>query len=304
MMANVWDAEVAVSTGQARQLIESQFPELVLTDLEIIDYGFDNTVMKVNDNLVFRFPRREIAVRLLETEGKLLPMIAEADLGLQIPVPLYYGKPSSEYEWPFIGYRFVKGTIPSLARGVMRDRESAIRLARFLKILHGTNVKKAKGNGVPYDELSRLSVEKRKATLGKNTNEIKNLNLFHQVELLENYLQNLPKETLPEDITLVHGDLHFKNIVVDQDGILSGVIDWGDVHLGHRSIDLNLMYSFLYPAARELFLEEYGKVGKTELEYARFKAVYTNAVLLLYGYHEKQPHTVTEAQKCLELALT
>ena len=40
------------------------------------------------------------------------------------------------------------------------------------------------------------------------------------------------------------------------------------------------------------------------MEYARFKAIYTNMVLLLYGYHEKQPHTVVEAQNSLKLALT
>ena len=303
-MANIWDAEAAVTTSQARKLIESQFPDLIPSEVEIIDYGFDNTVIKVNHEWVFRFPRREIAVKLLETEGKLLPLFKEEELGLQVPVPVYYGKPSPGYPWPFLGYRYVEGTIPSRAETVWREGVSAIRLAQFLKRLHQTNVKEAERQGVPYDEMDRLDVEKRKPILEKNINEIKHLKLLPRMGMLENYLQHLPKGTLPEAITLVHGDLHFKNIVVNGEGTLSGVIDWGDVHLGHRAVDLNLVYSFLTLRGRELFFQEYGRVGDIELKYAQFKAVYTNVVLLLYGYHEKQPHTVREAQKSLELALT
>ncbi|MGG3915240.1 phosphotransferase [Rossellomorea vietnamensis] len=303
-MTHVWDAEVAVTTCQAKKLIESQFPDLIPADIKIMDYGFDNTVMNVNDDWVFRFPRREIAVRLLETEGKLLPLLEERGTGLQIPVPTYYGKPSPKYKWPFLGYRFVDGTIPSRAATVVREGESAVALARFLKKLHGTSVEAAEKRGVPYDELSRLDVEKRHPVMEKNKDELKDLNLFHQMDKLEKYLHNLPSKALPEETTLVHGDLHFKNIVVDKEGILSGILDWGDVHLGHRAIDLNLIYSFLTPKGRTQFLKEYGEVGEGELDYARFKAVYTNVVLLLYGYHERQPHTVMEARNSLELALT
>ncbi|WP_098438165.1 phosphotransferase [Bacillus sp. es.034] len=303
-MGHLWDAEIAVTTCQAKKLIESQFPDLIPADIKIMDYGFDNTVMNVNIDWVFRFPRRDIAVRLLETEGKLLPLLVESGAGIQIPVPVYYGKPSSQYKWPFLGYRFVDGTIPSRAASVVREGESAISLARFLKKLHGTSVAEAGKRGVPYDEMKRLDVEKRKSVLRENLNEIKKLNLLQQAGELEEYLQHLPKKSLLQETTLVHGDLHFKNIVVNKEGILSGIIDWGDVHLGHRAIDLNLIYSFLTPKGRIQFLKEYGEVGKVELDYARFKAVYTNVVLLLYGYHERQPHTVVEAQKSLELALT
>ena len=86
-MAHLWDAELAVTTCQAKKLIESQFPELIPADIKILDYGFDNTVMKVNRDWVFRFPRREIAVRLLETEGELLPLLEESGPNLHIPFP-------------------------------------------------------------------------------------------------------------------------------------------------------------------------------------------------------------------------
>ncbi|MGM0752001.1 MAG: phosphotransferase [Bacillota bacterium] len=302
-MANSWDAEIAVTISQAKTLIQNQFPELHPAKMDIIDYGFDNTVLHVNNDWVFRFPRRDIAVKLLETEGRLLPLLNGKSLGLQIPVPIFFGEPSPQYKWPFLGYRYVEGTIPSRARGVNRGGDSALKLAWFLKKLHLTDVSEAGKQGVPYDELDRLDVEKRIPALEKNIHEIGKLNLFHQVGKLKDYLTYVPKKPLPSETTLVHGDLHFKNMVVNENGIISGILDWGDVHIGHRAIDLNLAYSYLNPEGRELFFKEYGEVEDVELEYARFKAVYTNVVLLLYGHHEKQPHTVVEAQKSLELAL-
>ncbi|MFC7786276.1 MULTISPECIES: phosphotransferase [unclassified Rossellomorea] len=302
-MANSWDAEVAVTIEQAKALIENQFPELHPAKIDIIDYGFDNTVMNVNSSWVFRFPRREIAVKLLETEGKLLPLLDAKNLGLRIPVPTFFGESSPQYKWPFLGYRYVEGTIPSRASGVVREGESALKLAWFLKKLHLTDVSEALKRGVPYDELNRLDVEKRIPALEKNIQEIIELNLFFQAGKLKDYLKYVPIKPLPSETTLVHGDLHFKNMVVNENGILSGILDWGDVHIGHRAIDLNLAYSYLNPAGRELFFKEYGEVEEVELEYARFKAICTNVVLLLYGYHEEQPHTVAEAQKSLERAL-
>ncbi|WP_171050930.1 phosphotransferase [Bacillus sp. BHET2] len=302
-MSPVWDAEVAVTTRQAQRWIESQFPNLTPARVEIMDYGFDNTVMRVNDDWVFRFPRRNSAVKLLEVEGQLLPLLEERELSLQIPIPAFYGKPSSQYKWPFLGYRFVEGTIPSRAH-VVKRKESASVMARFLKKLHGTNVTEAKQCSVPFDELDRLHVTKRLPVLEKNIREVKGLRLFHQMGKLERYLHQLPDKSLSGKTTLVHGDLHFKNIVVNREGVLSGVLDWGDVHLGHRAVDFNLIFSFLDPDGRRIFLNEYGEIHETELDYARFKAIYTNVVLLLYGYHEDQSHTVVEAQKSLELALT
>ncbi len=302
-MSHVWDAEVAVTTGQAKRWIESQFPNLTPASVEIMDYGFDNTVMRVNHDWVFRFPRRNIAAKLLETEGQLLPLLEERELGLHIPIPAFYGKPSSQYKWPFLGYRFVEGTIPSRAH-VIKRKESASVMARFLKKLHGTNVTEAKQRGVPFDELDRLHVEKRLPVLEKNIREVKGLKLFHQIGKLESYLHHLPDKPLSGETTLVHGDLHFKNIVVNREGVLSGVIDWGDVHLGQRCVDFNLIFSFLDPEGRKIFLNEYGDIDETEMDYARFKAIYTNVVLLLYGYHEGQSHTVVEAKKSLTFALT
>ncbi|MDX5317948.1 MAG: aminoglycoside phosphotransferase, partial [Actinomycetes bacterium] len=57
-----WEPEVTVDTGLARALIHSQFPALAGAPVRPFDAGWDNTVFRVGEDLVFRFPRREIAV--------------------------------------------------------------------------------------------------------------------------------------------------------------------------------------------------------------------------------------------------
>ena len=91
-MQPLWKAEREVDTALARQLVTSQFPALADSPslaVERIGAGWDNVAFLVtgaNGPFVFRFPRRSIAVPLIETETRLLPLLAPA-LPLPIPVP-------------------------------------------------------------------------------------------------------------------------------------------------------------------------------------------------------------------------
>ena len=76
-MDRPWEATHSVSVGFARELITTQFPSLAGSEIEVLGFGWDNSVFAVGDAWVFRFPRREIAVPLLEAECNLLPLIAE-----------------------------------------------------------------------------------------------------------------------------------------------------------------------------------------------------------------------------------
>ena len=49
---------------------------------------------------------------------------------------------------------------------------------------------------------------------------------------------------------VLHGDLHFRHLLVDEDGALTGVIDWGDLCCGDPSIDISLLWSFFPPEGR------------------------------------------------------
>jgi aminoglycoside phosphotransferase (APT) family kinase protein len=88
----------------------------------------------------------------------------------------------------------------------------------------------------------------------------------------------------PAARALVHGDLYVRHLLVDDEASLCGVIDWGDLHIGHPAIDLAVAYGFLPPAARPTFLRAYGKrVPAPTWWLARFRAVYSALAILNYS---------------------
>ena len=60
-----WAADIEISTSLATALIQEQFAFDVKSITEM-EAGWDNQPFLVNDELVFRFPRRKVAVELLE----------------------------------------------------------------------------------------------------------------------------------------------------------------------------------------------------------------------------------------------
>jgi aminoglycoside phosphotransferase (APT) family kinase protein len=301
-MSQPWSPEIVVTLEDAKRLIEEQFPSLKPIQISEIGKGFDNTVYNVNEHYVFRFPRRDIAVTLLNIENKLLPLLVNV-LSIPIPEPLFFGKPSEHYKWIFTGYRHVLGKTPGIMTDEIRNL-SAEPLAHFFKMLHQFPVKKAKEFGVPYDKLERTNIAKRKSRLMDNLEKAINLQLVEEDHLVVNWLKTLKDVTLDSTLTLVHGDCHILNILVDVTGVISGVIDWGDIHLGHPAIDLSIAYSFLPPSGRNKFFQIYGEVPKETLVSAQFFAVYVSIFLLLYGHDLKDVRLVKCAKESLRISLS
>ncbi|KEO84898.1 phosphotransferase [Tumebacillus flagellatus] len=305
-MTQPWSPEHVVTVTLARQLVEEQFPELVPVRVQVLGEGFDNTVYQINEDYVFRFPRREIAVELLRAEGRLLPDLA-GRFSLAIPEPLFYGTPSERFPWPFLGYRLVRGVAPERVRALRRI-EAAQPLAEFLRAVHSFPLEKAKRCGVPEtDIMERFLLDKRKPQLLANIEKAAALELLESATLhtLREYANALsPAQwTPPIYDTLVHGDLHIRNLVVDAEGNLTGVIDWGDTHIGHRALDLSIVYNYLPPEGRTVFYQHYGEVDRQTQEMARFRAVFSTLVLMLYGHDQQQEQLVAVSKQNLALAL-
>lgn len=89
-------------------IIEKQFPELKPVNVKVLGEVFDNSVFLINDQYVFRFPRREIAANLIQIENRILPVIAPL-LPIPIPNPQFLGIPEGHYPWPFGGYQILCG---------------------------------------------------------------------------------------------------------------------------------------------------------------------------------------------------
>ncbi|QHE54005.1 phosphotransferase [Pontibacillus sp. HMF3514] len=298
---DAWKPQHVVSKKLATTLIEEQFPVLKPIEIRELGKGFDNTVFQVNGQYVFRFPRKEIAVELLEKEKNLLPVI-ENKLSLPIPKPIMVGEADHGYPWFFLGYDNVPGAPPGLLSDDQRD-QSAEAIAEFLKDLHSFPVDEAKRLGVSEDELQRPNISLRKPQLVENLEKAYMQDLLSRDERLGSFIQSLKPISFKPSICLVHGDFHIRNILVDVENRISGVIDWGDSVIGHPSVDLSFIYSFFSEQGREHFYDIYGQVDEETKTLAKFISIYISVVLLLYGHEFDDKTLVQLARGSIDNAL-
>lgn len=298
-MRHPWEAERPVPKALAQALIEAQFPPLAPAVVEPFAAGWDNAVFRVNDTYIFRFPKRRVAVPLMRRERRALPQLAP-QLPLPVPEPTFLGQPCEDYDWPFAGYRMLPGH-PAYTAGL--DEAARLRcakpLARFLRALHRIPLEVARRSQLPYDSLSRLEMEKRLPMGLETLSELVDQGQVKDPEPIAAALRKHAVTYTASAHTVVHGDLHVRNVLVDEGGGLSGVIDWGDVHLGDAAVDLALAQSFLPPHGHELFRKAYGPIPEAVWRAAAFRALYISLVLLSYGHGIQDRLQVKEAQTAL-----
>jgi aminoglycoside phosphotransferase (APT) family kinase protein len=206
------------------------------------------------------------------------------------------GVPSEAFPWPFFGCELLPGREPTVASPPEDDRdELATSLGTFLRALHAPRLAAAVGgDALPVDFNRRADMAARVPRTREQLAALHRLGLWQPSRQLERVLAEAERLPPPEDLTLVHGDLHFRHVLVD-DGMLGGVIDWGDVCRADPAVDLQLVWSFLPPPARRRFLRAYGPVPEERLLRARVLALSLCAALAAYGHHESLPEVEAEA---------
>jgi aminoglycoside phosphotransferase (APT) family kinase protein len=292
----IWSAEITVDEGLARLLL-GQFPELPLESLHPLAEGWDNAVWVVDERYAFRFPRRQIAIRGVELELALLPKLAPL-LPLPITDPIFHGRPAEGYPWPFFGSELLRGR--ETCDEELDDQarlEVALQLAGFLRRLHDLEPDER----LPADADSRADMTRRVPMAREQLGELGRLGVWPSPPEVERILESAEQLAPAELPAIVHGDLHFRHVLV-QARRVTGVIDWGDLCRSDPAIDLQLVWSFLPPAARPAFLDAYGPVSDEQLLRARVLAFSVCAALALYAHAESLPNVRREAVEGLARA--
>jgi aminoglycoside phosphotransferase (APT) family kinase protein len=292
----VWSAEATVDEDLARRLIAGQFPQVEPGSLRLLGEGWDNTVWLVDDRWAFRFPRRGVAIPGFERELVALPELAPR-LPLPIPAPVFAGVPAEGFPWPWFGAAHIPGGEP-LGLSEAARRGLARPFARFLRALHSAPVP----NGLPADPMGRADMQVRVGRTDESLIDLENEGLWRTPDSVRYLLEAAHELPSPEPAVVCHGDLHMRHLLVDDAGVLTGVIDWGDICRGAPAIDLSLLWSLLPPDGRAEFIAEYGGIPEDQLIRARVLAINLSAVLALYGHHENMPAIEREAMLGLERA--
>ena len=271
-------AEHEIDTALVRGLLAEQQPDLAALPLRELASGWDNVVYRLGEAHCVRLPRRQLGADLVAHEQTWLPRLASS-LPLPVPVPLRMGSPGLGYPWCWSICTFFEGETAAITppRDPFLAAES---LGSFLAALHRPAPPDAPSNawrGCPLRERIEL-FEERIAQLGSAVNAPACRALWRRC-------LDLPEWS--DAPVWLHGDLHPANLLVHE-GVLSAVIDFGDITSGDPAADLAVAWMLFDANARERFRSSAGDADEATWGRARGWAL-NLALVLLAGSDDAPP---------------
>lgn len=305
-MAHIWAQTITINKDLAKQLIENQ-TDLVVKSIEPLGEGFDNIAYLVNKEFVFRFPRREMGVECMENEITLLPYIA-GHVSFPASFPKYIGQTTDQYAAPFAGYRLLPGMpLSDTEADLSIDTNFAKELAQWLKDLHFIPIRKEHYSQIKGDQSWRIDIANRSKSILKSIEQYEHYfnEAGFQKDLLLKTLQKFQLYDLSSahKNTYCHGDLYSRHIIVDEHRNLTGLIDWGDIHIGNPGTDLSVAFMIFSGEALQSFFDTYGAIDEVTYQIARFRAFWHPIILLPYCYEMQEENLKKWAAFALKQAI-
>ncbi len=247
---------------EMKDLISSNFQDIIIDRVELIESGWTSNILLVNGNTIFRFPKIRIAEIKLLKEFELLSILGDCPT----QVPRYEYKHTSEH--PFGGYPYIPGipiqSLPKISNGIIHD------LSTILKYLKSKTKETDKLNLLQiYDEITwkeyyNSIIEKFKQSVGAIIGD----KTFEKLKFaMDAVFRNLKMY----DIGLIHGDLSRENVLVSNDGnTVKGILDWADSCVGDINLDIAASIDdFEFQNLKSLQETVFGISGEFKVDFQR-----------------------------------
>ncbi len=263
--------------------IRAAFPELSLTNAELITHGDDNLVVVLDQEWVVRFPRNGEYLARFAAELNLLAKFAPLS---PLPIPHYEFVANDK---SLGAYRMIVGSemSPAMFDAMSRQaqRTALSELSAFLSALHALPQETI---AQPDGTIARTWSGEQFAALYRGMRRAKIARVVSAQTLARFDAFHDAFETVsPGPPRLAHNDISDDHILV-QDGCISGVIDFSDASFGDPAIDFAWFWRLGEPAV-DLLLNDYRFASEDQSLKARSHWTFVRYLInqLWYGLQGK-----------------
>jgi aminoglycoside phosphotransferase (APT) family kinase protein len=293
-----------VTAALVAEVVRTQFPELAVSRVTYLNEGCDSAAFDVDETWVFRFPKRADVERQLLIETEILAVLEEQS-PIRVPAFRFHGRPAPAFPFHFVGYAKLPG-VPGIQVDPGRIPFDAVapRLARFLTWLHAFPTDRAATLGVPTYELASILEETRAEALDDFA-LVAGVAPAAPLDGWHAFLKAGPGivPMSPSAPSLLHNDLAAEHLLLDPTTwAVTGVIDWGDVAIGHPAVDFAGVFHWGGEAFMKAVSTLYGGTMDDEfMRCARYMGACRGVGDVAFGLQNNRPEYIAAGLRALSL---
>lgn len=264
--------------------LKTHFPQILFKKVKIVTKGWDHDVLILDNHLIVRFGKDRLAKNNFAREVKFLKEFSTIS-NIRVPHYLFF----SRHEGIGI-YEMIKGQ--ELTPQIYKKLPSAIKqkiiraLARFLTLIHTLPLKKAKAYGFKFtgcEGWEKALNEKRKWFEKEFFPKMTKHLTPEQNRFVKNFMEYFCASQYKIKPVLGHYDLSHDHIIVNENGTIAGIIDFGDMSISDPAHEFNGFWDYDSRLPRQIYAYYRGPKDSLFLQRCRDHFIHRWIYLLYDG---------------------